>query len=131
MKVRIILFAVCGWLSMLSAQWLETTIDVPDSFCGVANPQCLAYDSTNNTTYVGGRYGNCVIAISGATNQKVARIPAGADIQALCSNSQNNKVYCANENSNTVTVIDGTSNQVNTTVTTGSGPWDLCCNLQN
>ena len=75
-----------------SAQWLETTIYVPDSFCGIHNPKAFTYNETNNTIYVGG-YGNCVIAIDGATNEKIARIPAGRDIPNLCWNSINNMVH--------------------------------------
>ncbi len=68
---------------LLSAQWLETTIYVPDSLCGIHNPRAFTYNNTNNTIYVGGEDGNCVIAIDGATNEKIARIPAGENIKAL------------------------------------------------
>ncbi|MCK4252773.1 hypothetical protein KAX97_15105, partial [candidate division WOR-3 bacterium] len=110
---------------LLSGQWLETTIYVPDSLCGVHNPQAFTYNETNNTIYVGGYNGDCVIAIDGATNEKIARIPAGGDIQALCWNSINNKIYCANQLSANVTVINGATNAVITTIAVGSYPWAL------
>ncbi len=70
--------------------------------------------------------------IDGATNQKIARIPAGSDISALCWNSTNNKVYCANYGSDNVTVIDGATNQVITTIPVGVYPSALVWNsIQN
>ncbi len=110
---------------LLPAQWLETTIHIPDSLCGVAEPAALAYNPTHNKIYVSGREGNCVIVIDGETNQKVAKIPAGSGVFSLCYNPTNNKVYCANSYSDNVTVIDGASNNVITTITAGSEPYAL------
>jgi len=114
-----------------SAQWLETTIYVPDSLCGIHSPQAFTYNETNNTIYVGGYSGDCVIAIDGATNEKIARIPAGEDIKALCWNSTNNKVYCANYDSDNVTVIDGATNAVISSVGVGIWPYALIYNPTN
>ena len=61
MKYVVLLLAASCSLSGLHAQWLEETIYLPDSFGGMLNPQCLLYDSANNTIYVGGANGNCVI----------------------------------------------------------------------
>ena len=107
---------------MLTAQWLETTLYVPDSFCGVTEPQSFTYNPTNNKIYIGGSTGNCVIVIDGNTNEKIARITAGSWIRSLCHNPTDNKVYCANNWSNNVTVIDGASNAVITTVPVGNRP---------
>ncbi len=96
----------------LYCQWLETTIYMPDSLCGVVYPQAFTYNETNNKIYVGGEYGDCVIVIDGANNQKIARIPAGNKIRALCWNSADNKVYCANHYSDNLTVIYGANNSV-------------------
>ena len=41
-------------LSLASGQWLETTIYVPDSLCGVIGAQALTYNTANNKIYVGG-----------------------------------------------------------------------------
>lgn len=62
--------------SLLSAQWLETTIYLPDSLSGIAYPLVFTYNPTNNKIYVGGD-GDYVIVIDGATNQKIAKIPVG------------------------------------------------------
>ena len=35
----------------LNAQWLENTIFVPDSFCGLQNPQALEHNTINNMVY--------------------------------------------------------------------------------
>jgi len=95
---------------LLSAQWLETTIYIPDSLCGIHDPQTFTYNPTNNKIYVGGAYSNYVIVIDGASNQKIAKIPVGSYTLALCYNPTNNKVYCANMLSDNVTVIDGDTN---------------------
>jgi len=121
---RFVLFTfLCSLLpALLFSQWLETTIYVPDSFSRMKNPCAFTYNATNNKIYVGGRFGNCVIVIDGATNQKIAKIPAGRGIYSLCWNSTNNKVYCANYGSDNVSVIDGTTNQVIATIPVGSAP---------
>ena len=77
MRHLAVLLVVFCCLSAVSGQWLETTIYLPDSLGGLTHPQCLVYNTTNNTIYVGGQYGDCVIAIDGATNQRIARIPTG------------------------------------------------------
>ena len=128
----LLLTVFCSLLpALLSAQWLETTIYIPDSLCGITYPCVFTYNATNNKIYVGGEHGNCVIVIDGATNQKIAKISAGSGISALCWNSTNNKVYCANRYSDNVTIIDGATNSVITTVTVGSEPSALVYNPTN
>lgn len=115
----------------LSAQWLETTIYLPDSLTGVVYPQAFTYNVTNNTIYVGGSSGHCIIAIDGTTNQKIAKIPAGSDIIDLCWNSIDNKVYCANWGDDFVTVIDGITNSVITNIQLEEYPNALVYNINN
>jgi YVTN family beta-propeller protein len=126
------LSVLCVLAALAQGQRLETTICLPDSFGGMLTPQCFTYNSINNAAYVGGEHGNCVIAIDGATNQKVARIPTGSSVSALCYNPTNNKVYSANywPWSTSVTVIDGASNQALRTIGVGDGPGDFCHNPQ-
>jgi YVTN family beta-propeller protein len=88
----LVVLAVFCCLSVAGGQWLEATIYLPDSFGGVGSPRYLVYNTTNNTIYVGGEYGDCVIAIDGATDQRIARIPAGSGIYALCCNPQTHYV---------------------------------------
>jgi YVTN family beta-propeller protein len=124
-----VLLAVCCCLSAAHSQWLEKTIYLPDSFGRFTSLTGFVYHSTNNTLYVAGNSdGNCVLAIDGATNQKIARIPTVSAGSALCTNPTENKIYCANYSSNNVTVISGATNSVIATVTTCSHPRALCHN---
>ena len=66
---RLVVSLVLLTVSIASSQWLEETLYLPDSFGGLMIPQCLTYDSANNTIYVGG--GDCVIAIDGATKSRL------------------------------------------------------------
>ncbi|MEO0136041.1 MAG: FlgD immunoglobulin-like domain containing protein [candidate division WOR-3 bacterium] len=129
-RVNLSVIILSGLFSIATAQWLETTIYIPDSLCGVIEPCAFTYNSTNNKIYVGGG-GSRVIVIDGATNQKIAAIPVGVKISDLCYNPTNNKVYCANEYSDNVTVIDGATDSVITTIRVGSQPCALCYNSTN
>jgi hypothetical protein len=44
-SIRILLLAVSCWLTTARAQWVETTITVPDSFVWQRAPQCVAFDN--------------------------------------------------------------------------------------
>ena len=113
MKPKFVLFTICCLLCAVGAgQWFETLIDLRDSLGGLANPRCFAYDSINNTVYVGAESGGCIVAIDGATNEKIARIPAGPKVFALCCNSRENKVYAADYLADSVTIIDAAGNRV-------------------
>ena len=59
MKTTTVLLAVGCLLAAASGQWLEATIDLGDSLGGLIHPHCLAYNSTENTIYVGGESGRC------------------------------------------------------------------------
>ncbi len=128
MKLTVLL-VICLLAVTASGQWLETTIYLPDSLSGLANPGSLTWNTANNTVYVGG-YSPCVFAIDGHTDKKIARIPAGSNVAALCYNPNGNKVYCANIDSNSVTAIDGETNRVIATVPVGDEPRALCYDPQ-
>jgi len=84
MKSKLVLCAVfCVFCSFCSGQWQEKTVYVPDSLCGSNCTGCIAYDSATNTVYVAGSFGDCVIAIDGATNRKIARMKAAGSQHAL------------------------------------------------
>ncbi|MEO0078689.1 MAG: YncE family protein [candidate division WOR-3 bacterium] len=113
-------------------QYLEATIRLSDSLGTLAVPRCLAYNSTNNTVYVGGEHGNCVVAIDGATNQKIARIPVGFAVYAILYNQQENKVYCADYHADNVIIVNGATNRVTSVVPVGDCPYALGFNpLEN
>jgi YVTN family beta-propeller protein len=127
MKCASVLLVITCLLSAVKAQWLETTIQLPDS----SGPWALCHNPQNNMVYSANRDSDNVTVIDGATNQVITTVTAGTYPYALCYNPQNNKVYCANLSSGNVTVIDGATNQVITTVTAGRVPYALCYNPQN
>ena len=126
---------LCAMALVLSAtvvrgQLLEKTLFLPDSLGGLTYPQCLVYDSTNNTIYVGGGLGSCLIAIDGVTDRKIARIQIDqSSCVALCSNPQRNKIYSAGGDS--VVVIDAATNQVVANLPSGGSPAALCYSAQD
>jgi len=94
-KLASVLLAVGCSLSAVHAVWLEKTILIPDSF-GVLQSRNVWRTTRPTTLSTSAAYNSdCVIAIDGATNQRIARIPTGKWVQNLCYNPTNNKVYCA------------------------------------
>jgi len=65
-----IVLCICCCLSAAHSQFLEKTLYLPDSLGGLVGPRCLVYDSVNNTIYVGGAEGNCVIALMGPRTRR-------------------------------------------------------------
>jgi len=114
-------------VSLAPAQWLESTIYLPDS----SFPYALCYNPTNNKVYCANYYGDSVTVIDGATNGVITTVAVGGNPNALCYNPTDNKVYCANFWSNNVTVIDGATNGVIATVAAGDSPWAFCHNPTN
>ena len=129
--VLLIYFIFFLFPKIISAQWLESTIYVPDSFSGVSHPTAFTYNTSDNKVYIGGESGGCLIVVDGSTNQKIAKIPVGSYTSALCYNSLDSTVYCANYYSNSITVINGASNGVITTIPVGNGPFALVHNYVN
>ena len=128
MKKTVIAAILCLFVALAFGQLLEKTIYVPDSLGGLLAPQCLAYDSASNTVFAGGGAGDCVVAIDAGSNWRVARIPAGRNIQAICYSPGDSALYCANYASGNVTVIDAWSRSAVATVDAGDAPVALCCN---
>jgi len=127
-KISAGLLAVCCILSISSAQYLESTIYLPDSLGGLSYPRSIAWNPMNNQVYVAGELGDCVIAIDAQTLQKVARIPSGRGGAALLCTQPANKVYCADESSGSVTIIDGSRNVLLARVAVSDSPQFLCYN---
>ena len=127
MKLVSVLLAASCMLSAVSAQWLETTVPLPDS----SGPLALCYNPQNNKVCCSNQHSGNVTVIDGATNSVLATVPVESMPFALCYNPQNNKVYCANYGSGNVTVIDGATNGVLATVPVGRWPDALCYDAQN
>jgi YVTN family beta-propeller protein len=110
-------------VSSISAQWLETTIILPDTLSGVRS-SCLAYDSTRNIIFVGGRshYGGAILVVDGYDYQNLTRILVDTFPDDLVWNPFEDKLYSVNTLSNTISVIDGTNYQLLGTICCGLGP---------
>ena len=96
MKTKLLLFAVCALVSVGLGQWRETTVLLPDSLGGLGVRGASSTTLPTTPSTLAADRGQCVVAIDGTSNERVARIPTGSDVVALCYNPQNNKVYCAN-----------------------------------
>ena len=86
-------------VTILSAQWLETTIPVGDY------SWTLVYNSLNNKVYCANRSGDNVTVIDGATNSVITTISVGSGSRAFAWNPIQNRTYVANYWSFTVSVI--------------------------
>jgi len=128
MRMFVVLLAVSCWLSAVSAQWLETTINLPDSLGQARHIQTMLYDSARGTVYVGLNEGRCVLAIEAATSRVLARIPAGPNVRALCLNPLNRKVYTVDFASGTVTIIDADARTERARLSVPAQPIALCYN---
>jgi YVTN family beta-propeller protein len=119
-RLSVVLLAVCCWLSAAGAQWLEKTLYLPDSLCGVTGPSLVVHNSVNNKVYVTGKYGaftrngrDCwIVVLDGATNRRIARIAVPSEVGSLAYNATDNKVYAASFVDSSVTVIDGSADTV-------------------
>jgi YVTN family beta-propeller protein len=126
----IVLVCIFLFAASASGQWLETTIDVPDSLCGgLVNPQSLLYCPLDSTVYVGGANKGWLIALDGATGRKVAGIAAGYNVRDMCYASQVGKLYTADKGDGCISVLDAATNALLTRISVGSyGVVTLCYN---
>lgn len=115
--------------SPLSAQYLETTIKLPDTLGWLSFPWSLAHNPQNNKVYVGCDDG--ILIIDGSTNQRLARIKlTGGRVHSLCYSPQNNRVFCADGYQDYVFVVGGASDSIITSIGVGREPYTLCHNPQ-
>ena len=128
MRIATVSLLVCCCLSAVSAQWLETTIPLPDSLGPFEANGCQVWDSSDNKLFLGGDGG--VLIIDGATNERLAIVPTSGSIRAFCCSPAEHKVYCATD-SGTVVVLNGATNQVVTTIPAGEYPYAVCYNSQD
>jgi len=128
MRTASIFLAVCCWLSAAVGQWLETTIPVPDTFGGLSMPNCLAYDTIDNTVFVAGEYTERILVLDAPSGRRVGWVPFAGDIRSLCYNPVSNKVYAAAGDRDMVAVIDAATRQIVETLPVGSRPYALAFN---
>jgi YVTN family beta-propeller protein len=119
------------------AQWLESTVYLPDSFSGAVYPTTIAHNAADGKIYVGGgvadgwlRGGHdCWIAVlDGAATERVARIAVRAEVTALCYGREGNKLYASHAVNSSITVIDAAADTVAAVVRVPRQPSTLCYN---
>jgi len=129
MKRCILVASLCILVCPVAlGQWVETTVVLPDSLGSLEWPRALLFDSLNQTVYLGGEFGRCIIGIDPQTTRPRYRIGVGVDVRAFCLNTTDNKVYTADRLNNAVTVIAGATGQVVTRIPVGAGPFALAWN---
>lgn len=88
-------------------------------------PVALAYDSTNNTIYVGNAGSSNISVINGSRDVVTATIPVSGIPSGMAFDPLNGLVYVTNEGGDNVTVINSTTNRVITTVPVGDRPYGI------
>lgn len=128
----ILLTTLCIILPVsLSAQWLETTVQVPQS------PEVLRWNGVNNRVYCAVGYPDAfgaIAMIDGATNALLDTIMLPYQMPGgLCIDPEHNRVFCTGSSfypldDSFVTVIDANADTIVAEIQTGSGPMALCYN---
>ncbi|HDQ99582.1 MAG TPA: hypothetical protein ENN51_04775 [candidate division WOR-3 bacterium] len=121
-------FAVTALLAFVfsaSAQWVESTILLPDELSGVASPRVLCYNETDEQLYVSDWLADCVVIIDARTFRKVGRYLPGYGVSDLVWSREHNRVYSADYYASTVTVYGVRAGQVIATISGLDRPWRL------
>jgi len=108
----------------LSAQWLETTIYLPDSLGGPNSPSRIFYNPNNNTVFIFGE-DRAVLVLDGVTQRKIARLDLPGSPRGFCYNPQENKIYVAGS---ALAVIDAAANRVARVLSLSHFTEDVCYN---
>ncbi len=120
------LWAAIGLLAVAvaaaSGQWLEATVFIPDTFGGLRQPNCLAYDSADNRVFVAGESTRTILVLDGKDGHRLGRIPFRADVRALCYNPKSNKIYAAAGDRDSVGIINAGTMQLIKVVAAGDLP---------
>jgi YVTN family beta-propeller protein len=122
MKFHALLLAVGGWLSAVSGQWLEATVELPITsipISMVSNPAGTKLYVTNVNSD-----SSCVHIIDAVNNTLLGRIPCGSSPGWLCYNTLSNKLYVPVPDGS-ITVIDATADTVLDSVAIGRYPGNL------
>jgi DNA-binding beta-propeller fold protein YncE len=131
MRITIVL-AVC-WLTVANAQWLESTVNLPDTLGPLNGPYHLAWDSdsAHPRLYIGGEGDSGgVIVAEAITCKRLARIPTGPVI-ALSFVPSHGKLYVAKAGRDSIVVVDCATNQIVSTIHTASIVSVMQYNSQN
>ena len=126
-----VIFLSLAFATLISAQWLETTVPVPQS------PEVLRWNSANNRVYCAVGYPDAfgaIAVIDGATNALLDTVMLPYQMPGgLCIDPGHNRVFCAGSSfypldDSLVTVIDGNTNTITAEIQTGGGPMAICYN---
>ena len=109
MRYFTLLFLLACAVSVSHAQYVESTILLPDSVSALSGVGSMVFHAPTKIVYIGGS-DSFLVAVDARTDSKLRRMTVGAGPHLLCSDPTGNKVYCAN-NDATVTVIDAATNQ--------------------
>ena len=85
-------------------------------------PMGIAYDSVDNTIYVGNEDSNNVSVINASTNKVITSIDIGTRSIGVAYDSANNTIYSVSYYSNNVSVINASTNKVITSINVGKFP---------
>ncbi|MCL6466235.1 MAG: hypothetical protein K6T77_05725 [candidate division WOR-3 bacterium] len=110
----------------VSAQWLEKTVYLPDSFAAPANPNRIFYNPNNNTVFIFGSNSPLICVLDGTTNRKIASIQLPDNAGNFSYNPVDNKLYILSGNQ--LVVIDAAANRVLRTVQLPGYGYDLTYN---
>ncbi len=105
--MRNVVFLTLVIFTFQFAQWVETTILLPDSLTGLVNPGAMVYNPGSNALFVGGENG--FVLIDGLSNRKVGRTVTTGYIRprAAVYASLVNRIYWCDEYNYKIFVLDG------------------------
>ena len=125
MKSKLVLFAVCCWLSAAGAQPAPDTIVLPDSLGPLRPGYHVAFGSSTNNIYVASESSD-IIVVDGETFQRIKRINTGTPVGGALLVAQHNKLYCSYPSQGRIGAIDCASNSVAGSIQVGTRPTLLC-----
>ncbi len=122
--VALLLAVCCGLCAFAEGQYLETSIELPDTLGPLNGPYCLAWDDNlaHPRLYIGGVPGcesTGVIVADAITCKRLARIPTNTP-NALCFVPSHGKLYVAKAGRDSVVVVDCATNLITSTIHTAS-----------
>ncbi|NPV14381.1 hypothetical protein HPY86_05565 [candidate division WOR-3 bacterium] len=110
----------------VSAQWLERTVYLPDSFAGPAYPNRIFYNPNNNTVFIFGDGISQICVLDGTTNRKIALIQLPGPAGNFTYNPVDNKLYILS--GNLLFVVDAAANRLVRTINLPNYGSDLAYN---
>ena len=100
-------------VSPAPGQWIETTIQLPDSLFGLDSICSIQFHSPNQTVYVGGK--GRLVSVDAGTHKKLTRTTLPGVVNLMCSSTAGNKLYGAALYRESVWVVNcATNNSVKT-----------------